>query len=115
MNRRRTEHRGLGMGSMVLLITAALVMAGAGVFHAYIKNRQIHVQREIDATERRIDGHELQIRTLQMQLDEELNYALIWDRLRNIGSVLRSISETTVVEIDPLQPAPPMPDLAQGP
>ena len=115
MNRRRTEHRGLGMGSMVLLITAALVMAGAGMFHAYIKNRQIQVRREIDATERRIDETELRIRTLQMQLDEELNYALIRDRLRRMGSRLRPISETRVLEIDPLQPTPPLPDLAQGP
>ena len=115
MNRRRVESRGLGMGSIVLLITAALFMAGAGVFHAYIKNRQIHVHREIDAAERRVVRTELRIRTLQMQLDEQLNRYLIRDRLRGISSGLRPIAETTVLEVDPLHLTRSMPDLAQGP
>ena len=47
MNRRRPVKSNIGIGAIVLLIAAALVVAGAGVFHAYTKNHQIKVARAL--------------------------------------------------------------------
>ncbi len=114
MNRRRTDGEGLGFGSVVLLVGAAVVTAGSGIFHAYVKNRQIRVSREIEAAEQRIVDHELQIRTVQMLLDEQMNRYLIRDRLRRIASGLRPIPVTAVEEVDPRRPEGVLPDLARG-
>ena len=114
MNRRRTGGGGLGFGSVALLIAAAVVMAGAGVFHAYVKNRQIQVVREIEAAERRIDEHDLRIRTLQMMLDEQLNRYLLADRLREIASGLEEIPVGEIEEVDLRGRGEVMPDLARG-
>ena len=87
-------------------------MTSAGVFHAYVKNRQIHVQREIRKTEQRIVQHELEIQTLQMRLGEQLNRYLIRDRLREIASDLRPIPAGDLEVIDALQPERTSPGLA---
>lgn len=99
MNRRRSSKPTLGMGSVIMLIAAALVIASAGVFHAYIKNRQVNVTRDIQRVEERIAQHELDIQTYQMRLDEALNRFLIRDRLKEISSDLRSITAKDVREI----------------
>lgn len=98
MNRRRTESHNLGAGSVILLVLAAVVVTAAGVFHAYVKNRQIHVKREIEKAEQRISQHEFEIETMQMRLDDELNRYLINGRLREIASDLRPI-HTADIEI----------------
>jgi len=51
VNRRRKVKPHLGFGTIVFLIVAAVMLAAAGVFHAYVKNRQINVAREIQGME----------------------------------------------------------------
>ena len=99
MNRRRAVKPHLGFGTIVLLIVAAVVMAAAGVFHAYVKNRQINVAREIQGTEDRISQHRLDITTLEVRLDDQLNPILINDRLTEMSSDLRRIPVDVVREI----------------
>ncbi|MFP6857376.1 MAG: hypothetical protein VCA73_08900 [Roseibacillus sp.] len=127
MNRRRTTTPHLGLGSIVLLIAAAVVMASAGIFYAYIKNRQINVSREIQRVEDRISQHRLDIATDEMLLAEQLNPFLIRDRLKGISSDLRAIPLGVTREISaraPERPTPPSaadlssappPDLAHRP
>lgn len=114
MNRRRIVRPNLSLGSIVLLIVAALVIASAGVFHAYVKNRQINVTRQIEDVERRIQQGELDIKTRQMLLDEQLNRYLIRAKLKEISSDLRPIRVPDVreIEVSPgnapeLNPSPP--------
>lgn len=104
MNRRRTVKAHLGLGSILLMIVAALIISAAGVFYAYIKNRQISVAREIQRTEERISQHDLDIKTTQMLLAEQLNPFLLRDRLREFNSDLRRIPHAVVSEVEPLPP-----------
>lgn len=83
----------------MLLIAAAVVMAAAGVFHAYIKNRQINVSREIQRVEDNISQHKLDIATDEMLLTDQLNSVRIRDRLKEISSDLRSIPQGVVREV----------------
>lgn len=100
---------------MILLVMAAVVVTAAGVFHAYVKNRQIHVKREVEKAEQRISQHEFEIETLQMRLDDELNRYLINGRLREIASDLRPIPVEDI-EVIRSGPAPAdLPDLAHRP
>ena len=99
MNRRRAVKPHLGFGTIVLLIVAAVVMAAAGVFHAYVKNRQINVAREIQGAEDRISQQRLDITTLEVRLDDQLNPILLNDRLAEMSSDLRRIPVDVVREI----------------
>ena len=104
MNRRRTVRPQLSFGGIVLLISAAIVMASAGVFHAYIKNRQINVSREIQRVEDTISQYQLDIATDEMLLADQLNSVRIRARLKEISSDLRSIPQgvVKVVSASPL-------------
>ena len=51
MNRRRTESSTPAMVFFALILAAVIAAAG-GVLHAYYKNRQVQVSREIDAIDR---------------------------------------------------------------
>jgi hypothetical protein len=90
----------MGVGTVVLLIAAAVVIASSGVFYAYVKNRQINVLRDIQRSEERISQHELDIQTTQMLLAEQLNPILLRDRLRELNSDLRSIPLNAAREIE---------------
>ena len=99
MNRRRSVKPHFGFGTIVLLVVAAVAMAAAGVFHAYVKNRQINVAREIQGVEDRISQHRLDITTLEVALDDQLNPILINDRLTEMSSDLRRIPAEVVRKI----------------
>ncbi len=112
MNRKRTN-RNLSFGSIVFLVVVAVVLAAAGVFHAYIKNQQVEVARRTEKTEQRISQHELDIKTLQMHLDRQLNRFVIRDRLAQSGSNLEAIPAMEVEEIDARRSNNSLPDLAR--
>ena len=115
MNRRRTA-RNLSFSSIIFLVLVAVVLAGAGVFHAYVKNMQVEVGRKIEKTEQRIGQHELDIKTLQMHLDQQLNRFLIRDLLKQSDSALVAIPVTVLEEVDAGTPVKSMPNLAhRGP
>jgi cell division protein FtsL len=98
MNRKKTI-RNLNPGSVIFLVLVAIALASAGVFHAYVKNLQVEVGRKIEKTEQRISQHQLDIKTLQMHLDQQLNRFLIRDQLRQSGSELVSIPVNVLEEI----------------
>lgn len=106
MNRRRTSTAHLGMGTVILLVTSMVVMGGAGVFHVYVKNRQINVAREIKAVEERISQHKLDITNLEVRIDDQLNPILINDRLTDMSSDLRSIPLHVVKKVRAWRKAP---------
>jgi len=103
MNRRRDEPR-TPVSVFFAVILAAAIMAAGGVLHAYYKNRQIQITREIDAIERRVEHCRLEIRTTEMRMDQLLNRFVIRKQLEENGSNLRPISLTIVEEIDPAPP-----------
>jgi cell division protein FtsL len=104
MNRRRDEPRTPASVFVAVILAAAIIAAG-GVLHAYYKNRQIQISREIDAIERRVEHSRLDIRTTEMRMDQLLNRFVIRQQLEENGSSLRPISLSVVEEIDSAPPA----------
>jgi hypothetical protein len=104
MNRRRDEPR-THASVFIAVILAAAIIAGGGVLHAYYKNRQVQITREIDAIDRRVEHCRLEIRTTEMRMDQLLNRFVIRKQLEENGSSLRPISLAVVEEIDPAPPS----------
>jgi hypothetical protein len=104
MNRRRDQPRTSACVIFAVILAAAII-AGGGVLHAYYKNKQIQVSREIDAIDRRVEHSRLDIRTTGMRMDQLLNRFTIRQQLEENGSTLRPISLNVVEEIDPAPPA----------
>lgn len=99
MNRHRNETR--PSGSIYLaLILAAFIVAGGGVLHAYYKNRQVTVTREIDAIEHHVEQYRLDIRTTDMRMDQLLNRFAIRKQIEENGSGLRPIPLGVIERID---------------
>lgn len=99
MNRRRNESRTPVMVFFALFLAAAIAAAG-GVLHAYYKNRQVQVSREIDQIDRRVEQCRLDIRTTEMRMDQLLNRFAIRKQIEENGSSLRPIPAGVVEEID---------------
>lgn len=99
MNRRRTESSTPAMVFFALILAAVIAAAG-GVLHAYYKNRQVQVSREIDAIDRRVEQCRLDIRTTDMRMDLLLNCFAIKKQIEENGSSLRPIPAGVTEEID---------------
>lgn len=103
-NRRREEPRRSHASVIFAMILAATIIATGGVLHAYYKNRQIQVSREIDAIEKNVDHCRFEIRTAEMRMDQLLNRFVIRQQLEQNKSRLRPISLAVVEEINPAPP-----------
>ncbi len=103
MNRRREEPR-THTSVFFALILAAAIMAGGGILHAYYKNRQVQVNREIDAVDLHVEHCRLDIRTCEMRMDQLLNRFAIRQQLEQNKSKLRPISLAVVEEVNPAPP-----------
>ncbi|MEY3896154.1 MAG: hypothetical protein RLZZ214_1674 [Verrucomicrobiota bacterium] len=99
MNRRRTESR-TPLSVFLSLFLAAAIVAAGGVLHAYYKNRQVQVSREIDAIDRRIEQARLDISITEMRIGKLLNRFEIRKQIEKNGSSLRPIPIGIVEEID---------------
>jgi hypothetical protein len=105
MNRRKDQPRTSAFVIFAIILATAIAAAG-GVLHVYFKNRQIQVRREIDAIDRRVEHCRLEIRTIEMRMDQLLNRFAIRKQLEENRSDLRPISLAVVEEMDPAPPHP---------
>lgn len=103
MNRRRNEPR-THASVFFSLILAAVIIAGGGTLHAFYKNRQVQVSREIDAIDQRIKQSRLETETLKVRMDERLNRFAMRQVIERSGSTLRPIPLGAVEEIDAAAP-----------
>lgn len=101
MNRRRDNTPRSSAGILLPLLLAAGISAAGGVLHAYYKNQQVQLTRQIDAAERRVEQGRLEIRTTEMRMDQLLNRFVIRKQLEENGSTLRPIELSVVEEINP--------------
>ncbi len=99
MNRHRNEPRTPALYYWALILAAVIAAAG-GVTHAYYKNRQVSVSREIDAIDRRVEQARLDIRTTDWRMGNLLNRYAIRERIEANGSSLRPIPLGVVEEIE---------------
>jgi hypothetical protein len=99
MNRRRNQAR-----TPILIFVAVILGSGIsawfGARYVYFKNRQIIVNREIDAADRRTEKCRLDIRTTQMRMDELVSYFVIARKIKENQSLLRPIPSGVVEEVD---------------
>lgn len=103
MNRRRDQPRTPAFVIFSIILAFAIAASG-GVLHVFYKNRQIQVRREIDAIDRRVEHCRLEIRTLEMRMDQLLNRFAIRKQLEENRSNLRPIALSVVEEMDPAPP-----------
>lgn len=101
MNRRRNETR-THLSVFLSLFLAATIVAAGGVLHAFYKNRQVQISREIDAIDRRVEQDRLDIRTTEMRMDQLLNRFAIRKQIESNGTTLRPIPIGVVEEMDPI-------------
>lgn len=99
MNRRKDQPKTSACAIISVILTAAIIAAG-GVLHAYYKNRQVQITRDIDAIAKNIEHSRLEIRTAEMRMDQLLNRYLIRKKLEENGSRLRPISVAVIEEIN---------------
>jgi cell division protein FtsL len=100
MTRRKDQHSSPAFMIFAIILAIAIAACG-GVLHVYFKNRQIQVRRDIDAIDHRIDHCRLEIRTLEMRMDQLLNRYAIRKQLEENGSDLHPIALSVVEEMDP--------------
>lgn len=101
MNKRRNVHSSFGFIHAVVLVLSAVVLASGGIMHAYAKNRQVEVTREMDATRGRIDETNEAIKMVQVKIDRKLNRHIIRAALAERGSDLSAIPSQAVEVISP--------------
>lgn len=101
MNKIKKNNRGLSWPEITLLVIAGVILMAAGVTHAWLKNSQVEVVREIDRTQRRISDHDDSINSLQVKVDKKLNIYQLRDDLE------RGHSELVVVPVSVIEKIPP--------
>lgn len=101
MNKIRKKKQGMNMAEICLLALAAVVLMAAGVTHAWLKNSQVEVVREIDRTQTRIRDHGDAINSLQVKVDKKLNIYQLRDDLERGGSRLVVVPVSAVEKIPP--------------
>ncbi len=105
MNRRRQDPQTrISSFAIFALILAGVMGAIGGVTHVYYRNCQIKALREIDVVERRIEQHQLEIRTVQMRQDQILNLFAMRKTLEDLGSDLRPIPAGVSETLLPVEP-----------
>ena len=99
MNRRRNEPRTPASVFFALFLAAAIAASG-GVLHAFYKNRQVQISRQIDAIDQRVKQSRLESEIIEVRMDELLNRFAIRQQIEKSGSQLRPIPMGVVEEID---------------
>lgn len=84
---------------MIILSVAGVILMTAGVGHAWLKNSQVEVVREMDSTQRRIQDHEDVINSLQVKIDKKLNIYQLRDDLEQAGSELVLVPVSAIEKI----------------
>lgn len=88
MNKYKNNNRGLSLLEMTILVLAVAILMTAGVTHAWLRNSQVEVVREMDRAQRRIQDHEDVINSLQVKIDKKLNIYQLRDDLEKSNSQL---------------------------
>jgi len=97
---RRSETSNFGFVPVMILLFAGLLLAVGGVMHAYVKNRQVEVAREIDKTKKRTDVHNEEAKHFQVSIDRKKNRHIIRTQLKEQYSSLGAIDPQAIEVID---------------
>lgn len=101
MNKRRSQTNQFASLHLVMIIVIATLLATGGVLHAFMKNRQVVVAREIDSAQVRIEEAEETMKMVQVKIDRKLNRHMIRAELDDRGSELEQIPSHVVEVVTP--------------
>lgn len=106
MNKYKKNDRGFNIFELAILAIAGVILMTAGVTHAWLKNSQVEVVREMDRSQRRINDHEDVINSLQVKIDKKLNIYQLRDDLEKANSqlVLMPVSAIEKIPNHPVVP-----------
>ncbi len=104
MNKYRKQHRRISVPEMFILILTVVILMGAGVTYACLRNTQVKVVHEMDKIQKRIRDHEDSIDSLQVKIEKKLNICVLRDKLEKSGSKLTSIPVSSLEIISPYHP-----------
>lgn len=79
------------MGTFLVVITGAILIAAGGIFYVVVKNKQVQTQREIAKVERQIDDHEVAITSYSADIEDQLGVFRLRQQLETEGSSLVAI------------------------
>ncbi|MDB6080463.1 MAG: hypothetical protein JWO82_4210 [Akkermansiaceae bacterium] len=105
MNRHRSAPK-TPVSIFITLGVATLVATAGGAMHAVCKNHQVLVEREIDASERRMEQSRLDIQITEVRMDELLDRYELKERLRSNGSRMVALGHGDIVDITPASAVP---------
>lgn len=106
MNRHRSAPKTPVSVFITLALAAAVATVGGGM-HAICKNQQVLTEREIDASERRMDQYRAAIQVVEIRMDELQDRYELRDRLRANGSSMIPVAHGDIIDIAPPAPATP--------
>lgn len=99
MNKYKKNEQGLNFFEIAILAVAGVVLLTAGVTHAWLKNSQVEVIREMDRTQRDISDQEDVINSLQVKIDKKLNIYQLRDDLEKSNSRLVLLPVSAIEKI----------------
>ncbi|MFC5050215.1 hypothetical protein ACFPK9_06295 [Rubritalea spongiae] len=100
MNKKRSQTSQFSSIHIVMVIVVTALLATGGVLHAFIKNRMLVVDREIQNSSKRIEECEKNIEVVQMKISRELNRPMVRAELAARGSELKPIPSQAIEVVD---------------
>lgn len=101
MNKKRSHTNQFSSIHIVMVIVVTALLATGGVLHAFIKNRTLVVDREIQESTKRIEECEKNIEVVQMKISRELNRPMVRAELAARGSQLQPIPSQAIEVVTP--------------
>ncbi len=90
MNKKKSQ-KSMSLGTLLILITGAVFVAGGGIFYVVMKNSQVQTQREIARVEKQIEEHEVAITSDVADIEKQLGVFRLREQLQREDSGLVSI------------------------
>lgn len=90
MNKKKSQ-KGLSLGTFFVVLTAAALVAGGGIFYVIVKNEQVQTQRQIAKIERQINDHNVAITGYRADIEDHLGRYRLRQQLEEKNSSLVAI------------------------
>lgn len=101
MNRKRSQANQMSSIHIVMIVVIMSIVATGGVMHAFIKNRKLVVERQIEECTERTAECEKNIEVVQMKIARELNRPMVRAELAARGSELKPIPSQVIEVVSP--------------
>jgi len=105
-NKRRTQKKNLNVSEVILLVVAAVLVATGGIWHAVIKNEQVEVTRQIEASRKRTALHRNEATSIKVQMGRKVDRYVIKNALQDQQSTMREMPIGVIEVVTPNEKDP---------